>query len=80
MKFVKRKNEVLRVNDDAVDGFLKDGYDLLDDDGKKVVKMGTRETYTSAEYNIVVQENTKLKEALNALQRKYDELSAKKGK
>lgn len=80
MKLVKRKNEVLRVNDDAVERFLKDGYDLLDDAGKNVVQMGMRETYTAAEYNAVVQENTKLKEELNSLQRKYDDLSAQKGK
>ncbi len=80
VKFVKRKNEVLRVREDAVDSYLKNGYDLLDDTGKKVVKEGTRATYSAAEYNSVVKENTSLREQLSELQRKFDELSAKKGK
>ena len=80
VKLVKRKNEVLRVRADSVESYLKNGYDLLDDSGKKVVKEGVRQTYTAAEYNSVVKENTHLREQLSELQRKYDELSSKKGK
>lgn len=64
MKFVQRSNEVLRVPDDAVDGYLKKGYDLLDDSGKHVVKKGARESYTPAEYNALLDEIEELKKKL----------------
>lgn len=70
MKFVQRKNEVLRVDDSAVDKYLADGYDLLDDEGKKVVKKGVKENYTFAEYRALQIENASLRAELDALKAK----------
>lgn len=70
MKFVQRNNEVLRVNDEAVDKYLKNGYDLLDDAGKKVVKKGVKETYTRAEYLALVNECETLRAELAKLKAK----------
>ena len=70
MKYVQRNNEVLRVNDEAVDKYLKNGYDLLDDTGKTVVKKGVKETYTRAEYLALVNECEALRAELTKLKAK----------
>ncbi len=70
MKFVQRNNEVLRVSDDAVDKYLKNGYDLLDEKGVKVVKKGVKESYSRAEYEAVANENAKLRAELEKLKAK----------
>ena len=61
MKYVQRRNEVLRIADDQVDAYLKDGYDLLDDEGKTIKKKGQKATYTAQEYKALEEVNAKLK-------------------
>ena len=70
IKYVQRANEVLRVDDGAVDKYLANGYDLLDDTGSRVIKKGVKESYTLAEYNALQAENARLREELEALRAK----------
>ena len=69
-KYVQRANEVLRVDDGAVEKYLANGYDLLDDTGTRVVRKGVKETYTFAEYKALQDENKNLREELEALKAK----------
>lgn len=70
MRIVQRANVVLRISDDAVDKYLANGYDLLDSEGKTVVKKGVKESYTLAEYKALQEENERLKAELEALKAK----------
>lgn len=64
MKYVQRANEVLRVPDDAVKEYLASGYDILDDEGKKVVQKAEKSVYTATEYNALKAEIATLKAAM----------------
>lgn len=70
IKYVQRGNEVLRVTDSVADKYLANGYDLLDDTGTRIVKNGTKEHYTLAEYKALQEENERLKAELEALKAK----------
>ena len=69
MKYVQRGNEALRVEDDAAASYVENGYDLLDDKGKNVVKKGKKASYTAAEYGALREENEKLKKEIAALKK-----------
>ena len=60
MKCVKRANVVLRVDDDAVEKYLKDGYDLMDEKGA-IVRKGVKGSYSYAEYKALLDENERLR-------------------
>jgi hypothetical protein len=70
IKYVQRGNEVLRVEDSVVDKYLANGYDLLDDTGTRIVKKGTKEQYTLAEYKALQEENARLRAELEVLKSK----------
>lgn len=69
-RYVQRGNEVLRVDDSAVNKYLANGYDLLDDAGMRVVKKGVKESYSFAEYKALLDENARLREELESLKSK----------
>ena len=69
-RYVQRGNEVLRVDDSAVNKYLANGYDLLDDAGMCVVKKGVKESYSFAEYKALLDENARLREELESLKSK----------
>lgn len=79
MKYVQKKNEVLRVPDDAVNGYLQNGYNLLDDNGKWVVKEGVKETYSYAEHKALLEELERVKKENSLLKRENEKLKASKG-
>ena len=70
IKYVQRANEVLRVDDGAVDIYLANGYDLLDDTGSRVIRKGVKESYTLAEYKALQEENERLKAEIETLKAK----------
>jgi cell shape-determining protein MreC len=70
IKYVQRANEVLRVEDGAVDKYLANGYDLLDDTGSRVIRKGVKESYTLAEYKALQEENERLKAEIETLKAK----------
>ena len=48
MKYVRKANKCLSVNEADVDGYLADGYDEVDENGK-VIKTSPSKMYTAAE-------------------------------
>ena len=48
MRYVRKENKCLSVNDADVDGYLADGYDEIDEKGK-VIKTSPTKTYSAAE-------------------------------
>jgi len=59
---VKKLNRVLTVNDNAVNSYLKEGYDQIDEKGK-IIKLATGgKTISVAMYNEILEEIKELKE------------------
>lgn len=67
MAFVKRGNRVLNVNDNAVDVYLKRGYDQIDNDGNVIKHATGGKKVSLAEYNKLKAENEQLKAKLDGL-------------
>lgn len=70
MAKVKKLNRVLTVSDEAVDAYLKRGYDQIDDKGK-IIKHATGGRFIPiAEYNKLLEEVEKLKAEIKKLKSK----------
>lgn len=70
MAKVKKLNRVLTVSDEAVDSYLKRGYDQIDDAGK-IIKRATGGRFIPiSEYNKLLEENEKLKAEIKKLKSK----------
>ncbi|WP_017379744.1 hypothetical protein [Paenisporosarcina sp. TG-14] len=76
MAKVKKSNRVLTVDENAVEAYLKQGYDKVDDKGKVLKKAIAGKSVSAAEHNKVIEENDKLKEDLKKA--KADLTAAKK--
>ena len=61
MAKVKKLNRVLTVSDEAVDSYLKRGYDQIDDAGKIIKRATGGRMVPISEYNKLLEENEKLK-------------------
>ena len=79
MKLVQRKNEVLKIPDDAVDSYLENGYNLLDNSGKYVVQEGKKETYSYAEHKALKEQLEAVKKENEKLKRENEALKGEKG-
>ena len=67
MATVRKRNRVLKVNDNVVSRYLKDGYDQIDEKGE-VVKLATGgKSVSIGSYNKVVEEVEKLKAEIKKL-------------
>ncbi|MGM0816043.1 MAG: hypothetical protein ACQEUO_10995 [Bacillota bacterium] len=64
MAKVKKHNRVLKVADAAVPGYLKRGYDQVDESGKVVQRATGGRTVALAEYNKALEEIESLKAQL----------------
>lgn len=73
MPKVKKGNRILRVSEVAVKGYLKKGYDEIDDKGKVVKKATGGKTVSIGLYNKVLEENEKLKEKNEKLKEQLKE-------
>lgn len=80
MPKIKKGNRVLTVEKGRVSGFLKDGYDEIDEKGKVINKATGGKTISIGEYNKVLAELDKAKaagsnsEELEGLKTKIKEL------
>ena len=67
MALVRKKNRILRVNDNAVDVYLKRGYDQIDNDGNVINHATGGKMVSLAEFNKLKAENEQLKVKLAEL-------------
>ena len=75
--WVRRGNKMLQITDDAVQRYLTEGYDVVDERGAVIQKAVPRDATTlTLEYHRLTAENDKLKEAINVLNTKIAELTA----
>src|SRR5690625_4482013 len=72
MAFVRKKNRVLTVNDNAVETYLNRGYDEINKDGKVIRQATGGKTISLSEYNKVVEENERLRDEIEALKNNDD--------
>jgi len=64
---IRKKNRILHVETSRLEGFLSQGYDQIDDEGK-VIKLATGgRTVSLPEHNKVIEQNDKLKEENKSL-------------
>lgn len=70
MAKVKKLNRVLTVGDEAVDFYLKQGYDQIDETGKIIKHATGGRMVTIGEYNKLLAENEKLKKENRKLKSK----------
>lgn len=78
MKQVRRGNKVLTIDDVELDGYLKEGFDELDDKGK-VKTVSPNKTYTAAEVEKITAEYETKIAALTSEVEKLKKKLAKKG-
>ena len=64
MPKLKKANRIIEVTDSQVDGYLKRGYDLIDDNGRILKHATGGRTVSLAEYNKALEEIERLKEEL----------------
>lgn len=69
MPIVKKKNRQLTVSNEAVQKYLKEGYDQINDKGKVINKATGGRMVSLAEYNLVSEENEKLKKEIAKLRK-----------
>lgn len=70
MAKVKKLNRILSVDDRAVESYLKQGYDEIDDKGRIVRRATGGRDIPVAEYNKVLTENEELKAKVKELEKK----------
>lgn len=64
---VKKGNRVVRVNEQSLDRYLKQGYDQIDDKGKIVKRATGGKTIPVQAYNKALDEIDTLKEQIKKL-------------
>lgn len=74
MAFVRKKNKVLSVTDNAVASYLAEGYDEIDKTGKVIKEATAGKTITVEEHNKVIAENETLKKENETLKKENDSL------
>lgn len=79
MAKVRKANRVVNVDKTHIDGYLKRGYDLINDEGEVVKQATGGKTISVATHNKVVEENEELKAKVADLTEKAKEF-AEKGK
>lgn len=81
MALVRKKNRILRVNDNSVDVYLKRGYDQIDESGKIIKGATGGKTVSIAEFNALKTENEELKKEIASLKGQITKLkNAEKNK
>lgn len=65
MAIVQKANKQLTVEDNAVDKYLSDGYDEIDNDGKVIKSATAKKAVDVSEYNRLKAELEKLKKSKN---------------
>lgn len=65
-------NREAKINDDQKEEFLKSGYDIIDENGKRTISPSKKVSY--AEYKKALEENSKLKGDIKNLKAKIKEL------
>lgn len=66
MAQVRKKNRVLTVSDEALPGFLEQGYDQVDDKGNVIKRATGGRLVPLKEYNQALEEIDRLKKELQA--------------
>lgn len=74
----KKANKVYTVNEDTKEAYLREGYDIYDDDGK-LLKKSPVSTVSYAKYEEVEKQLEKLKKENKTLKARIAELEAKAG-
>ena len=69
----KKGNKVYTINPKEKNAFLKAGYDVYEDDGK-LISYGAGKTIALEKYDALKEENKKLREQVDALAEKVEEL------
>ena len=67
MAKVRKANRILTVNDNAVETYLKRGYDEIDEKGKVIKNATGNKSISIAKYNKIIEENEKLKKENTSL-------------
>lgn len=65
MAIVQKANKQLTVDDNAVEKYLSDGYDEIDNDGKVIKCATAKKSVDVSEYNRLKAELEKLKKGKN---------------
>ncbi|GGE47678.1 hypothetical protein GCM10011391_28070 [Pullulanibacillus camelliae] len=63
---IRKKNRILRIEKDRLPGFLKQGYDQIDESGKIIKRATGGRMISVAEYNEVIEELEKIKKSPNS--------------
>lgn len=64
-------NREAKINDDQKEEFLKSGYDIIDENGKRTISPSKKVSY--AEYKKALEENSKLKGDIKNLIKELEE-------
>ena len=68
MAKVRKANRVLTVSDEAVENYLKRGYDQIDENGKVIKPATGGKTISIVKYNKVLATNKELEQTIEKLE------------
>ena len=68
MAKVRKANRVLTVSDEAVENYLKHGYDQIDENGKVIKPATGGKTISIVKYNKVLATNKELEQTIEKLE------------
>lgn len=69
MKFVKRRNKILQIDDRSLKNYLAQGYDEITEDGKVLTLATGGRTVSVGELNAALTEIDKLKAEIKKLKK-----------